>query len=53
MHLSTPVCGIPDTCIDELCKRSKFKDCDDVSSVPGLRKQFVNRLYSVVIDFFQ
>ena len=45
---------IPDTCIDELCKRTKFiKDCDDVSSVPGLCKQFVNRLYSVVIDFFQ
>ena len=40
---------IPDTCIDELGKRAKFiKDCDDVSSVPGLRKQFVNRLYSVV-----
>ena len=45
---------IPDTCIDELCKRAKFiKDCADVSSVPGLRKQFVNRLYYVIIDFFQ
>ena len=44
---------IPDTCIDELCKTAKFiKDCDDVSSVPGVRKQFVNRLYSV-INFFQ
>ena len=40
--------------VDELCKRAKFiKDCDDVSSVPGLRKQFVNRLYYVIIDLFQ
>ena len=45
---------IPDTCIDELCKRAKFiKDRADVSSVSGLRKQFVDRLYSVIIDFFQ
>ena len=37
---------IPDTWIDDLCKRAKFiKDCGDVSSVPGVRKQFVNRLY--------
>ena len=45
---------IPDTCIDELCKRVKFiKDRTDVLSVPGLRKQFVDRLYSVIIDFFK
>ena len=43
-----------DTCIDELCKRAKFiKECADVSSVPGLCKQFVDRFYSVIIDFFQ
>ena len=53
-HMLGKYVVIPDTCIDELCKRAKFiKVCDDVSSVPGLRKQFVNRLYSVVIDFFQ
>ena len=45
---------IPDTCVDELCKRVKFiKDRTDVLSVPGLRKQFVDRLYSVIIDFFK
>ena len=43
---------IPDPCIDELCNSAKFIKDRAVSSVPGLHKQFVDRLYSVIIDFF-
>ena len=40
---------LPDTCIDTLCKKARFINID-ISTVPGLRPQFVNRILHEILE---
>ena len=42
---------LPDSCIDILCKKAKFiTNRSDISTVPRLRSQFVDRICAVILD---
>ena len=42
---------LPDTCIETLCKKARFiNTSSDISTVPGLRHQFVNRIFRVILE---
>ena len=42
---------LPDTCIDMLCKKAKFiTQSSDISTIPGLRGQFANRIFDVILE---
>ena len=42
---------LPDTCIDMLCKKARFiNTSSDILTVPGLRHQFVNRIFRVNLE---